>query len=128
METQTSELEELKVAAADWRQKRQHNHERVPPELLERAQQAVGVFGLAAVFAATKLDRDRLRGRHRREAQEAAGPRAPAFSRMKVVAPAAASLPMVEVEMPTGVRVRLFTQTAETLQLLSSLCSVGGIR
>jgi hypothetical protein len=60
-----------------------------------------------------------------------AAPPAPTFSRVELVPPAAPpdmSRPVVEVEMPTGVTVRVFTQTPGTLDLLSSLCGIGGGR
>lgn len=123
METQRSELEELRVGFEKWREERRHVREIVPQALLERAQRAVAQFGLADVAAATRFDRDRLRGQSRVARRSAAkSSAAPAFSRIKLSAPAAPSQVIAELEMPTGVKLRLFTQTAEALQLLSSLC------
>ena len=53
----------------------------------------------------------------------------PTYSRLELAAPAAATArPFAEVEMPTGLKVRLFTETGETLGLLSSLLGAGGPR
>jgi hypothetical protein len=45
---------------------------------------------------------------------------------VELAAPAATSRPFAEVEMPTGLKVRLFTGTDEALGLLSSLLGAGG--
>jgi hypothetical protein len=47
---------------------------------------------------------------------------------LEVAAPLATSRPLAEVEMPTGVKLRIFIETAETLGLLSSLCGIEGAR
>jgi hypothetical protein len=51
---------------------------------------------------------------------------APAFSRVELAAPAVAVRPFAELEMAPGLKVRLFTQTDEVLELLSSLLGSGG--
>lgn len=121
MESQTSELGELKSAFEDWRRSRGHSHEAVPETLLERAQRAVGVYGLAEVYEATKFDRSRLQGRPGRTRRKVT---VPAFSRVRV-APGAVSQPLVELELPTGARLRAFTQAPEVLHLVAALCSPG---
>jgi hypothetical protein len=52
----------------------------------------------------------------------------PSFSRVEVMAPAATARPFAEIEMPTGLKLRVFAPTHEALGLLSSLCSTGGAR
>ena len=52
----------------------------------------------------------------------------PTFSRMEIVAPAVAARPVAEIETASGLKVRLFTQTDEALQLVSSLCGSGAAR
>jgi len=47
---------------------------------------------------------------------------------VELAAPVVAARPFAEVEMPTGLKIRLFTQTNETLELLSSLCGAGRAR
>jgi hypothetical protein len=50
------------------------------------------------------------------------------YSRLELAAPAATARPFAEVETPTGLRVRLFTDTGEALGLLSSLLGARGLR
>jgi hypothetical protein len=47
---------------------------------------------------------------------------------VEVVTPAATVRPFAELEMPSGVRVRLYSQTAEAMGLLASVCGTGGGR
>jgi hypothetical protein len=50
------------------------------------------------------------------------------YSRLELAVPGTTARPFAEVEMPTGVRVRLFTDTGDALRLLSSLLGAGGLR
>jgi hypothetical protein len=52
----------------------------------------------------------------------------PGFSRLTLPAPLAPVLPFAEVEVPTGLKVRLFAPTAEAFGLLNSLLGGGGVR
>jgi hypothetical protein len=55
------------------------------------------------------------------------GASVPTYSRLHLAAPAAATVqPFAEVELPTGMKVRLFTGTGEVFALLSSLLGTGG--
>jgi hypothetical protein len=118
----------LKAAFEEWRSKKRHPREAVPADLLERACAAARRHGPAAVARATKVDRGRLKtGRRSRVGREPAAS-LPAFSRMEIGAPAGTTRPFAEVEMPTGLKVRLFGQTDEALGLLSSLLGAGGAR
>lgn len=123
-------LGELKAAFEKWRSKKRHVREAVPADLLQRARAAAGRHGPTAVARATKVGRGRLetgRSRGRRRRVPAAG--VPTYSRLDLPAPAAATAqPFAEVEMPTGLRVRLFTETGEALGLLSLLLGAGGPR
>jgi len=47
---------------------------------------------------------------------------------LELTAPAATARPFAEVEMPTGLKVRLFTETREALGLLTSLLGAGASR
>ena len=120
----------LKAAFADWRSKKRHPREAVPADLLERARNAARRHGPAAVARATKVDRGRLKTGQRisRGGTTAPAARVPAFSRVELAAPALTPRPFAEVEMPTGLKVRLFTQTEAALKLLSSLLGPGGAR
>lgn len=120
----------LKTAFEDWRSKKRHPREAVPGDLLRRACEAARHHGPAAVARATRVDRGRLKieanGRRRRRAAPA---RVPTFSRVELAAPvAAAARPFAEVETATGLKVRLFTQTNEAFELISSLCGLEGER
>jgi hypothetical protein len=125
-------LVELKAAFDEWRTRKRHAREAVPVSLLRRACAAARHHGPAAVARATKVDRGRLktggaRGKKRRAPAPASGD--PTYSRLEVAAPAAATpRPFAEIEMPTGLKVRLFTEAGEALGLLSSLLGSGAPR
>lgn len=120
----------LTAAFEEWRSKKRHAREAVPGRLLDRARQAARRHGPAAVARATKVDRGRLKigsdGRRRRRAATAAG--VPVFSRIELSAPSVTARPFAEVETATGLKVRIFAQTNEALQLISALCGSGGAR
>ena len=118
-------LKELKAAFDRWRRQKRHVREPVPDELWERACRAVRVHGLKGVVGVTKLERSRLVGRI--ESKKTRRATAPSFSRLELTAPSATT-PIAEVETATGVKLRFFAQTQETLTLLSSLCGMGGTR
>jgi hypothetical protein len=121
-------LAELKAAFEKWRSKKRHVREAVPAELLQRARAAAASHGWAAVARATKVDRGRLeteRSRGRKKRVPGAG--VPLYSRVELAASAATARPFAEVELPTGLRVRLFTDTGEARALLSSLLGAGGL-
>ncbi len=119
----------LKAAFELWRSKKRYPREPIPDELLDRARKAARRHGPAAVARATRVDRGRLvRGSGRRRARGPAAPGVPTFSRLELPAPAVAVPPFAEVETRTGLKLRLFTQTDQVLELLSSLCGAGGGR
>lgn len=124
-------LDELKKAFEVWRRKKRHVREPVPDELMEQVRRAIGVHGLGPVARATKIDRRRLeraragRGKRRKVPAPAA---APSFSRVELSAPTATGWPFAELETPAGLKLRIFTQTAEVLGLLASVCATGGGR
>jgi hypothetical protein len=120
-------LDELKAAFERWRRKKRYRQEAIPAALMERARRAARRHGPAAVARATRVDRGRLKtGSRSRRARRPAAARAPAFSRLELAAPAVAARPFAELETATGVKVRLFTQTDEVLELVSSLFGSGG--
>ena len=123
-------LAELKAAFEGWRSRKRHVREPVPAELLRRARAAAGRHGPAAVARATKVERGRLMtDRSRGKKRRVAGAGVPTYSRLDLTAPAASTArPFAEVEMPTGLRVRLFTESGDALALLSSLLGAGGAR
>ena len=120
-------LDGLRAAFEEWRSRKRYRQEAIPAALLERARRAARRHGPAAVARATRVDRGRLKtGSRSRRARRPAAARAPAFSRLELTAPAVAACPFAELEMATGVKVRLFTQTDEVLELISSLFGSGG--
>jgi hypothetical protein len=124
-------LIELKADFDEWRRRKRHVREAVPVELLRRACAAARHHGPAAVAQATKVGRKRLvLGRKRGASGKApAAGSVPPYSRLDLTAPATgAPRPFAEIEMPTGLKVRLFTEAGEALGLLSSLLGAGGSR
>jgi hypothetical protein len=124
-------LVELSAAFAEWRSRKRHAREAAPADLMKRACAAVRRHGPTAVARATKIRADRLTigpigRRSRRRVVPAAS--VPTFSRIEIAAPSGPVRPFAEVEMPTGLKVRLFTQTDEAFGLLSSLLVAAGAR
>lgn len=122
-------LAALGTAFEEWRSGKRHAREAVPADLLERARRAARRHGPAAVARATKVDRSRLKieGTGQRERRGARVP-VPSFSRVEIIAPGSAARPFAEIETGGGLKVRLFSQTDEALQLISLLCGPGAAR
>jgi len=119
-------LVKLKAAFEEWRSRKRHAHEAVPVDLLRRACAAARHHGPSAVARATKVDRGRLKtGRSRDKKRRTPAAGVPTYSRLELAASAATARPFAEVEMPTGLKVRLFTEAGEVLGLLSSLLGAG---
>lgn len=120
-------LAKLKVAFAEWRSRKRYVREAIPVELVQRARAAAQRHGSAAVYRVTKVDLGRLKdGGRSRVAKRAPAAGVATYSRVELAGPAAAPRPFAEVEMSTGLKVRLFAVTDETLGLLSSLLGAGG--
>jgi len=115
-------LDELTAAFERWRRKKSHARERVPDELWERALRASRVHGMKAVVRATKIERRRLVRKDSSKFHERA---VATFTSVEIPSPSVTT-PLAEVETATGLKLRVFTQTPETLGLLSSLCGLGG--
>lgn len=118
----------LKSAFDAWRSRKQHPREAVPAALLERARAAARRHGPAAVDRATKVGRGRLvlgaKGGGEGEVPAAS---VPAYSRLEMPGSTTRTIrPFAEVETPTGVKIRLFTDCGEALGLLATL--LGGAR
>ena len=121
-------LAKLKVAFAEWRSRKRYVREAIPVELVRLARAAARHHGPAAVYRVTKVDLKRLKdgGRSRVE-KRAPAARVPTYSRLALSAPATVTpRPFAEIEMPTGLKVRLFTEAGEAFGLLSSLLGAGG--
>lgn len=122
----------LKGAFDGWRSRKRHAREAVPGVLMERARAAARHHGPAAVCRATKVPRDRLVvARMERGQGVGAASIVAAYSRVEVAPfePASpAAQPFAEVETPSGLTVRLFSETGGALGLLSALLGAGGAR
>jgi len=123
-------LEQLGAAFGQWRRQKRHRREPTPEELVRRAGAAAGEHGRGRVVQVTKIDDRRLRKGPGRGAQRGEVARSlPPYSRLQLTAPAAeAPRPFAEVEMPNGIRLRLYSGAPETLVLLSAVCGAGGGR
>ena len=122
-------LADVKAAFDGWRGGKSHVREAIPVPLLERARAAARRYGPVAVSRVTKVGRARLSagsGDRGRKAAPAERVPVPSYSRLEMQAPAATMRPFAELEMSTGLKVRLFTQTDEILALVSSLCGNRG--
>lgn len=120
-------LAKLKVDFAEWRRRKRYVREAIPVELVQRARAAAQRHGLAEVYRVTKVDLGRLKdGGRSRVAKRAPAAGVATYSRVELAAPTGSSRPFAEVEMSTGLKVRLFAVTDETLGLLSSLLGAGG--
>jgi hypothetical protein len=123
-------LSELKVTFAGWRRGKRHVREAVPEELLERARRAAGVHGVKEVVRAIRVERSRLFRRSRDEGPATALPPTQpamlAFSRLELPRPPGGAAPIAELETPTGLKLRVFADSAAMVGLLSSLCGMGG--
>jgi hypothetical protein len=121
-------LDELKVAFKRWRLKKRYVTERVPAELLGRAQRAVVEHGISRVALATKIGRhhfaEQNSGRLARGKKKVVP--LPTFSRIQIPAVGARSTPVAEAETVSGMKLRVFAITPETIGLLSSFCRTGG--
>lgn len=125
---ETESLTELTQAFKAWRRKKRHVREAVPVTLLERACQAIDGHGLGPVARAAKLERARLEKVHadwsRRRKRRAAV--VPPYSRVVLGPAATTTAPFAELETPAGLKLRLYTQTPQVIDILSSVCATGG--
>jgi len=129
-------LDELRAAFKEWRKAKRHIREQVPAELWGRVLQATHVYGINAVARATKLEQSRIRTKWKEKSDQEAQwkeesdqeAQVPVFTRLNIEAPpTTTTCPIAEVETATGLKLRIFVQTQETIGLLSSLCGTGGV-
>jgi hypothetical protein len=119
-------LEQLSAAFGRWRAERRHPREKTPERLVRRARGATRTYGLAEVSRAVKLDRRRLEGAEpEREGREPESVVTPSYSRVELVGAGGASRPFAELELPSGIKLRLYSHAPETMTLLSSVCGSG---
>lgn len=120
-------LNDLKIAARTWRRQKRHLRESASTELLMRARRAVAVHGLSAVIKATQFTRSRLSDKGGGKAPKGRR-KVPSYSRVEIAAPSASTHPLVEAETSSGMKLRIFQITPETLGLLTGLCGSSGVR
>jgi hypothetical protein len=123
-------LEELKAAFSKWRSEKKRRRDQTPEELVKRARAAAKVYGVGRVARETGID-----GRHLIDGSQypkgrgkAAAKSVAAYSRVELTAPSAIGRAITELELPSGVKLRLYSQTPEMLKLVSSLCEFRGAR
>lgn len=119
-------LAELVSAFENWRKNKRNARDPVPKELWVRTLRAVEIHGALSVSRATKIQRSRIVERAEKGKRQAMG--VPRFSRVSISAPSVGVNPIAEVETAGGLKLRVFVQTQEMLNLLSSLCSARGAR
>ncbi len=121
-------LAALSAAFEKWRGGKRHLREAVPPELMERAHAASRRHGPAAVARATRIGRARLfrGGRKEHRGSSVALVTVPRYTCVEVPVSIPASRPFAEVETVTGLKVRLFLESGESVGLLSALLGLGG--
>jgi len=140
-------LNQIGAAFRKWRKKKKFVREAVPKSLIDRAVRAAAAHGVVAVARAAKIPSDRLKiqldnrscdpkGNNRVAGRSTCRPKdnrskpgkvaSPGFSRISLAPPSADRSPIAEIETPTGVRVKFFTLTAESVGLLSTMLGYGG--
>jgi hypothetical protein len=121
-------LDQLSAAFGEWRRGKRHLREKMPAELLGRARRAAKRYGFYRVARAVRMDRQRLEGSQTAPSGGKGTTRPPAYSRVELVGAAPAARPFAELEMPSGIKLRLYAGTPGTMGLLSAVCGSGGGR
>lgn len=121
-------LNELKTAFRNWRSRKKYPRECVPTELFNRAQRAVAIHGLSAVVNATQFRSERFSGKKDVSGKTSKATKVPSYSRVEVATPSVAARPLAEAEMPSGMKIRIFQISSETIGLFTGLCGIVGAR
>lgn len=139
-------LGKLETAFHRWRLKKKHVRERVPEKLMARARRAAMVHGVGHVARVLSIEYARLaeaaspvaKGDRRvaRKSKRTGGDRAlgkagkraeATFSRVEFSTAQGSARPLAEAETPSGLKLRVFAITPETLGLLSALTGSGRV-
>lgn len=115
-------IDNLIAAFDNWRSNKQYRSERIPESLLKRARELTPALGVGAVAARLGIHTDNLCAA--RELKQKSGKlsstvKTPSFSRLDIIKPVTTSF-VAEVEIPNGVKLRIFTITPETMTLVSA--------
>ena len=116
-------LEQLSEAFSEWRTRKRHLREEIPAELLRRARQTARAYGVNRVAREVKVDRRRLEGPRAGDGGPAA---TPSYSRVELTGTERPPGAFAELEMPSGIKLRFYSQTPETMELLFLVCGTGG--
>jgi hypothetical protein len=138
-------LEKLRKAFQRWRLKKGHIREPVPKALMARAYRAAAVYGPRSVAVAIKIDQTRLSeginagmGAKKKAVRQpksikvspsgerGADRAVPFYSRVEMARPSAVQ-PLAEAETVSGMKLRIFAMTRETVDLLCTLSGSGRV-
>lgn len=144
-------LVRLRSIFRSWRSQKKYSREPVPEALMERARRATVVHGVGAVIRATGVQHRNLREKGESNGRRVAALKsrithagresitgvkrtkigmaapAPSYSRVEIPVVATPTRPVAEVETPSGVKIRVFALTPETLGFLAALSSPGRV-
>lgn len=117
----------MKTSVLDWLPS-SPSFEATPEPLLKRARCAAERYGVVQVSRAVGVDRRRLEDRNLGDRPAQVKPGAtPAYPRVEVSGGGPGLWrPFAELELPRGVKVRLYANGPETMGLLLSVCGAGG--
>ena len=141
-------LKKIKDAIDRWRQTKRYRTEPMPRELVRRAKSLVAQYGITEVARVTGIGYEQLGRKYVKEArakaketlevkgavnEQSRSGRArhfqqPSFSRVEIQAAPQGPNPLLEAETSNGLKLRLFSFTPETVDLLRSLSGSGGER
>lgn len=124
-------LELLSAAVAGWRSEKKHKREKMPEGLLKRARLAAKTHGVNTIVRALRVDRRRLEGAGASGEAGGQGPgpeSAPAYSRVALAGLGGFAPAFAELELPSGTKLRLYSDSPQALGLLAQVCGAGGAR
>jgi hypothetical protein len=127
------EIEILKTDFALWRKSRRGKTDRIPPDLLAKAKSLANKINVKEVVKASGLPR-----RYFTISGSGATPQkgddfkktksSPVYTKIQIATSTSPCVPLVEIENQSGVKLRLFSLTAEALQLASLFSNGGGLQ
>ena len=95
----------------------------MPDELLGRVRLAARERGVNAIMRAMRVDRRRLEVASEETSEKSpSAESAPRYSRVDLSGVGAFAPPFAELELPSGAKLRFFSDSAQTLGLLSQVC------
>ncbi len=120
-------LQKLSAAFRQWRRAKHYRSEPAPERLVARARRAVSIYGFAEVVKATGLVRSQIDKDAPKRKVKRSVSSMPTFSRVEIGTPHIETrCPLAEAETSDGVKLRIFSVTPETIELMSTICRMGG--